>query len=259
MSTELTDELRRRGLQVDEVAGSLNVRKGSGPLAHSVNIDPTAMVDWLSSRGDDTRRSDVASWGSGVETTLLEPRHSKARAWTFVESAGSIFPTVEGAAFARGVEDATGGEPAWVTPLDGEELVFGWILRLGRGVRPLTAAHVADWGATHDRIVSAGRSLLFHATRHADWRPTELPDVLELKTGDGHDAARLLVAADVFFSEVDANWRFATPHPDILLAVKHADSVGRLTEAARIRAETADYPLGSQIWRITPAGPQVDR
>lgn len=259
MNDLLLNALTKFGLAADEIGGTFNVRHGAGPLAQSVNIDPEQFLTWLAARSDNTRQRDVTSWANGVLTTLLEPKRSDARTWSFTESAGSIFPTIEGPGFAHGVRDAS-GEEAWITLLPGadtDELVVGWVMRLGRGLRPITVPQVADWGATKDRIEAAGRSLLFHATRHHHFTP--VGEVLELAVGDGHDAARLLVAADVFFTDVDERWRFAIPHPDVLLAVRSPEQTDALVQETSRRHEVADYRLATGIWRLTATGPVRDR
>lgn len=255
MIEELLDALTARRLAAQEIAGTLNVRAGTGPLARAANLDPTPTLAWIAARPQERRAQDIASWASGVATAMAEPARSDARGWSFVEAAGSIFPTIEGAAYTHGVRDVT-GEDAWVQPLGDSGLVVGWILRLRRGIRPLTAAHVEDWNVTVDRVLAAGRSLLYHSTQGRSWSPTDAQDVLALRLGDGHDAARLLIAEDFFFGEVDGRWRFAIPHQDALLAVRSPEHLDALRTAAAREASAAAYPLDPGCWMLRAGRPQ---
>lgn len=243
--------------EVHEVAGTLNVKQGKGPLARAVNIDPAPAIGWLEAQSESGSIlvGNAASWANGVLTVLLEPKHSKARDWTFVESAGSILPTIERGGFALGVADANGGDPAWTQEIAGG-LVRAWVLRLGRGLRPLTVGQVADWGVTEDRITAAGRSLLFHKTRQHEFKPTDTNDVLTLSARDGHDAARLWIVEDAFFTEADRNWRFAIPHPDAVLAVRTPDHLDALRSATHVHYGHAMYPLSRELWKFGPGGPE---
>lgn len=257
MIEDLITALSARRLHAEEIGGTINVRHGTGPTAQAANVDPAPFIEWLGARPEAARSRDIAAWANGVLTTMLEPRHSDARQWSFVEAAGSIYPTIEGAGFVHGVRDATGGDPAWVLEMDDDgDIVIGWVLRLGRGLRPLTTGQFDDWGVTRDRVVAAGRSLLFHSTRERRWATTEDARVLELCVGDGHDAARILVAADVFFGEIDDAWRFAIPHPDVLLAVRTPDDAAALAEVAHDRLGRSDYPLDARPWQLAPRGPR---
>ena len=148
---QLTAALRRHNLTVEARGATLDVTLGRGPLAKSRVIDPEETLAWLSARSAEQRRTDTASWANAIAISMTEPKHSKAREWGFVEAAGSIFPTIEGAGFAHGVRDAT-GEAAWVREIGSGDHIMAWVLRLGRGLRPLTAPHVDDWGATEELI-----------------------------------------------------------------------------------------------------------
>jgi hypothetical protein len=185
---------------------------------------------------------------------LLEPKRSDAAGWSFVESAGSVFPTIEAESFRAGVEHATGGDAPWTQPL-ADGVVLAWVLRLDRGMRPLTATQFREWGVTADRVTSAGRSLLFHATRTTGWESAPESPVRTLHVGDGFDAARLFVVEDVFFTDVDSRWRFAIPTPDSLLAVDSDAHLPALVEATRRQYEQADHPLSDAIWRLEKGKP----
>lgn len=256
MIDSIAEALQNSNLEAENVDGTLNVTRGRGPMARRVNIDPTTFIQWASERDDDGR--DVAAYARGVYAVLLEPKRSDARSWTFVESAGSVYPTIEVEAYRHGVRDASGGEDAWFQEL-ADDLIVAWMMRLDRGMRPVTQAQFEDWGVTVDRVTSAGRSLLFHSTRNTDWKAGDWREpVRALRVGDGFDAARLFVAEDVFFTEVDSGWRFAFPDPDLLLAVNAPEHTDILAEETRRCFERADEPLSDRVWRLEKGLPVAD-
>lgn len=250
MLTPIADKLRALRLEVEEVGGTLNVVQGSGLMAHRVNVDPSPPRDLDESE----LRRWAAGYANAVKTVLLEPVRSKARHWSFVESTGSILPTIEARSFVEGVRDAT-GEDAWYEELP-DDLVLAWTMRLDRGMRVVTRPQFEDWGVSRDRVVAAARSLLFHNTRESRWVEGDWPEpVRAIRVGDGYDAARILVVEDVFFSDVDKNWRFAMPEQDLLLAVASPDAADVLRSTAQARFEEAAYPLSPAVWRIQSGRP----
>jgi hypothetical protein len=255
MHENIAQALRAANLSVEVVEQTLNVTRGRGPMAQRVNLDPSDFIDWSSERPEETRRRDVSGYVRGVHTVLLEPKRSDAEQWTFVESAGSVLPTVEVESFRFGVRDATGGDAPWAQPLAGD-LVIAWAMRLDNGMRVVTEPQFDRWGVTEDRVKAAGRSLLFHSTRSTAWKAGDWkPPVRALRVGDGFDAARMFVVEDVFFSDVDRNWRFAIPDPDLLLAISGDDAIDILVEETRRCFERADEPLSDRIWRIEKGTP----
>lgn len=246
--------LASRRLEVEPVDGTLNVSQGTGIMARRANLDPSTFLEWLNEKPTETHERYIAGYTNGVKTVMLEPKRSKASEWTFVESAGSLLPSIEVESFVRGVDDATGGDPAWVQPFH-DDLVVAWTMRLNHGIRAVTAHQVERWGVTEDRVVSAGRSLLFHHTQNVEWQPTQFDGVQKVRAGDGHDAARLLIAEDVWFTDVDRSWRFAIPTPDLLMAVRRPEATDNLLRAARQEMDGSDYPLTDTIWKLTAKGP----
>lgn len=250
--TELSlvvDALREQRLEVSEVDGTLNVAQGTGLMAHKANLQPARLLAALADAPELQAKRLAAGYASGVKAVLLEPVRSKARHWTFVESAGSVLPTIEVRSFAWGVADAA-GEEALIDEI-GDELVLAWTMRLSRGMRVVTKPQYDEWGVTRDRMVAAARSLLFHMTRDVDWASGDWPEtVYAIRVGDGFDASRILVVEDVFYSQLDVGWRFAMPEQNILLAVSTPDATDALSEVARTMYKTAPYPLSAQIWRL---------
>ena len=254
--TQLTlaiEALQAAGLAVQEVSGTLNVVRGRGPTSRRSNIDPLPLLEWLGERQPDRVRQDVASWAHGVQTALMEPARSLAQSWTFTDAAGSLLPMLTGPGFGRGVAAANGGDPAWTEPLD-DDVHLVWAMHLGRGVKVVTHGVVERWDVNSDRIRAAARSMLFHSTRDHRFSATDSPPVEALRVGDGCDAARIVVVADAFFTEVDARWRFALPTSDLLLAVRHdsAEALTALQNRARVEFESSAYPLSTAIWVAEP-------
>lgn len=238
----LITALERLGLQVAEIDGTLNVRTGTGPGDSAANIDPSGFD--LSSDDSATR-----AFCEGVFDALCEPPRSRASQWTFVETAGSFVPVVRPAGWAQGVGAANGGDAAFVRSADGG-LECGWLLRLSRGTRPLTARQVAEWGVPHERIEAAGRSLLYHMTRDAPLAPhPEVLGVRRLCLGDGFDSGRVFVVEDVYFGDLGPDTRYALPSADELLIApqSHAEA---LLAAALQGVSNAVRPLSSSLFRL---------
>lgn len=252
---ELKETLRELGLKVDEVAGTLNITQGTGILASKTNLDPLPFLESLPEERA-SRRREFLGYSRGVKHVLLEPKRSDASTWSFVESAGSILPSLELGSFAKGAEAAAGTAPFTLPFRDG--VILAYLMRLSRGVRVLTAQQVQDWGVAKDRITAGARSLLFHRTRELHFRPFEgSKKVSTLKAGDGHDAARYLVVADAFYSEVDSRFHFAIPSSEVFLCVfqNDKDSLEELRRAALSVYETTDSPLSLGIYSFDGSTP----
>ncbi len=258
MSMEIVaSALRECRIEVEEIGGTLNVSKGSGLMARKANLDPNGVLERIDEATEIEARRLAAGYASGVEAVLLEPKRSKARDWTFVESAGSVLPRLEVRTFVDGVRDAC-GEEAWHEEL-ADDVVLAWGMRLDHGSRVVTAPQFEDWGVSRDRVVAAARSLLFHMTRHAEWENGEWPEsVYGLRVGDGWDSGRLLVIEDVFFSQVGSEWRFAVPKPDLVLAVATPDASEALAATAHEVYREAAYPLSDKVWCLRGGKPHMD-
>lgn len=245
----VVDALREQRLEVSQIDGTLNVAHGTGLMAHKANLEPTRLLSALADAAPLEAKRLTAGYASGVKAVLLEPVRSKARHWSFVESAGSVLPSIEVKSFTWGVADAA-GEEALFDEL-GDDLVLAWTMRLDRGMRVVTRPQYDEWGVTRDRMVAAARSLLYHMTRDVDWESGDWPETVHaIRVGDGFDASRLLVVEDVFYSQLDVGWRFAVPEQNVLLAVSTPDATDALSEVARTMYKTAPYPLSDQIWRL---------
>lgn len=252
---QLDDALRSVRLEVERVQDTFNVSQGTGIMAHNAHIDPRPLLERLSD-DDALRRRQIAAYASGVKHVLLEPSRSKASQWDFVESAGGLIPGVHTTTFELGAE-AAADQPPWSVDLI-DDLRIVYFIKLDRGIRVLTTSQVERWDVSDDRITSAARSMLFHETRNLDFQPfDDSARVERLHRGDGHDAARFLVVADAFYSEIGAGFRFSIPSPDHLLCIRSADdeAVAELQQKTTEVYDEVDYPLCDRVFRFDSGTP----
>ena len=252
---QIEDALRNLRLDVESVEDTFNVQQGTGIMAHRAHLDPRPLLAALS---DDPhrRRRQIAGFANGVKHVLLEPVRSSADEWDFVESAGRLVPSLQVSTFAEGVRQAADDSP-WTVPFV-DDLVFAYFIQLDRGLRALTTSQVERWGVSDDRITSAGRSLLFHKTRNLDFEPFKsYAGVERLHAGDDLDAARCLVVADVFYSDLGPDFCFAIPSTSHFLAVQRAtsDNRARLQRAADEVYQDAHIPLSTRLFRFDTGKP----
>ncbi|MGM0555621.1 MAG: hypothetical protein ACQEVA_04495 [Myxococcota bacterium] len=256
---QLSDKLTGMNASVEEAAGTLNVAVGRGITASKANVDPSELVDILDQADEDERNRLIAGYASGVKHVLLEPKRSDAAEWSYEKTAGRLMPSVEVHTFTLGAAAASGGQ-AWTKDYH-EDLVMAYLIELDLGMRVLTESQVDDWGVTSDRVTAAGRSLLFHKSRNL--KATKLDDfpvVERFSVGDEYDAARGLVVADVFFSEFDDDFRFATPTKDDFLFVRDDDaaSIEALCAATDARFDEAEYPISRSLYTFELGKPVLD-
>lgn len=252
---KIQEALRQTGLAVELVANTFNVSQGVGILASKANIDPTSLLEQLSEIPE-RRRWQIAGYARGVKHVLLEPSRSDADHWSFVESAGSLLPSLEASTFILGAQAAAGTLP-WTLPF-AEDLTIVYLMHLRRGLRVLTAQQVQNWGVSQDRITSGARSLLYHRTR--DLKPQiydGFSQVRRIKAGDGHDAARYQVIADVFYTEVGAAFSFSFPTPDHFLCTFDSTpaAIVELREATSQTYASAPNPLTDSVFRYEQGKP----
>lgn len=254
----LSERLTGRNVSVEETAGTLNVKVGRGITASKANIDPSDLVDALDGVPESEHARLIAGYASGIKHVLLEPKRSDASQWDFVESAGRLMPTVEVHTFELGAAAAS-GDQAWTRDYH-EDLVLAYLIELDLGMRVLTESQFERWGVSSDRVTAAGRSLLFHKSRNlSSDKLDDYPVVERFNVGDEYDATRGLVVADVFFSEFDDDFRFATPTKDDFLFVRDGDSssVEALCAAVDARFEDAEYPITRSIYTFKLGKPTL--
>ena len=119
----------------------------------------------------------------------------------------------------------------------GADLSVVYVRDAGWRFHYVGAGQVARWGVTPGTIDAGARSNLYHRAE-VDYR------ALEVAQGDGYDAARLLLAGDVFYQlDEGEGVTMAVPGRDLLL-------VGPAADAARDRFATATYPLSPHRLRV---------
>jgi hypothetical protein len=182
----------------------------------------------------------------GVYATLAEPATAEGAELAFEEAARTVLPSLEwGAPFAAGVA-AAGGEAPYLRPF-AAHVAAAYVVELDDGIRVLSAAQVASWAVTADRLERAAVSILYHRSwggsleRGTDgvWRST---------VADGNDAARALMLDQWAYDVVRNGALFAVPTCDALL-VADDTAAGRAALGAALRAADADTLLYSAILR----------
>lgn len=251
----IEEALEGASVRVDRVGDTLNVARGGGIMEAKANIDPVDLIEEIAGLDESERRPAIANWARGVAHVLMEPTKSEADEWTFVEAAGQLYMSLENEYFLRGAE-AAAGEPAWTIPLD-EDLHFVFILELDMGLRVVTEDQFEEWSATRDRVVSGGRSLIFHKAYEEE--PESVADfegVERWRIGDGYDAARCLVIEDLMFGEVDETTRLSMPSPEELYFVRQGNeqTLEALRQVTDERYEAADHPLSRSFYRLERGG-----
>jgi hypothetical protein len=245
-------------VRVDRVGDTLNVARGGGVMEAKANIDPVELIEEVAGLEESERRRAIGNWVRGVAHVLMEPAQSEADEWTFVEAAGQLYMSLENEYFLRGAE-ATAGEPPWTIPLD-EDLHFVFILELDMGLRLVTEEQFEEWSATRDRVVSGGRSLIFHKAYEEEPEPVDEFDGVERwRIGDGYDAARCLVLEDLMFGEVDETTRMTMPSPEEFYFVREGNeqTLQALRQLTDEQYEAADHPLTRKFYRIERGGKPV--
>ena len=252
----LEDTLTDMRASVERVESMFNVEVGRGITASKASIDPAPLLEELEGVDASQHERLIAGYASGVKHVLLEPKRSDAAQWDFVESAGRLMPNVEVYTFALGAE-AAAGSPPWTQDFY-EDLIVAYFIELDRGIRVLTEEQFERWTAPAERVTAAGRSLLFHKSRNLS--PEKVDGVERIHTGDGYDAMRCIVVADVFFADFDDSFRFSMPSQDAFLFVRghtdeHLDTLRAATDAAFADAE---YPLSRSIYGFSTGKPVLE-
>lgn len=259
----IAEELDGAGLAVERIGDTLNVRHGEGRRAFRANLGLEAILAELFKMPEDEHDRLVAGYTRGVCGVMLEPAISRAiKGWEYRAAAARLMPSIEVYTFALGVADTQEFE-AWTAPFVGD-LIMTYVIEQDRGYRVLSRAQVDAWGASDDRVVSAGRSMLYHKTREAaQLRPLDgARHVRQVKVGDGYDAARATVLPDVFFHDLEEqHWRFAIPNPDLLLFIDSPDpsALAELRRIAEDIFDESDFPLSDQLYGSVNSRPyQLD-
>lgn len=232
----LKEKLIAKGLEASVFENTLNVVSGKGIHANRVNLDPSI--------SEKMTQRELTFYVRAIVQILSQPKKSIAKKWNFKLSAGSLLPSVETLSFVQGVEDAV-GSPAIYLPLF-DDIVLSFGVRWDRGIHIVTAQQFASWGVSLDRVRAAARSMLYHHSEFTKWEPIG-NSLMKFAKGDGSDAARFTILEDKFFGELDAQFRFAFPSPDLLVGnFELADADFRSNVATLFEAQ--DVPLSSDIF-----------
>jgi len=253
----MREALGGAGLTVEIAGDALWVERPTRDDGEDVRVDVRDFLDSLPEEGREARRS-VSAFASGIRHALLEPPESDAAEQTFTEIAGRLGMALHAEPFAAGVE-ATAGSPAWTSPLV-DDLRFVCLIELDAGTRVVTEDQFDRWSATEDRLISGARSMLFHKAQHtAPEAVDSFESVERLRIGDGYDAARILVLADLMFSELDRSSRVAVPTSNDLYLVREGsdDGVAELERAVEQRVARSDYPLTTKLFRLERGRPET--
>lgn len=237
--TNLKDKLIAAGLQANVFEETLNVVGGKGPQANRVNLDPA--------NSENMTERELIFYVRAIHQVLSQPKRSIAKKWNFKLSAGSLLPSVETLSFVKGVEDAS-GSPAVYTPLF-EDIVLCYGVRWDRGIHILNQDQFESWGVSMERVRAAARSMLYHHSESLKWTPAE-ESLLKFTQGDGSDAARFTILEDKFFGEINADFRFAFPSPDLLVGNFETSEDQEFSASVRALFEKQDAPLSADIFRF---------
>lgn len=258
MTHDIAATLKARQVHVEPLADTLNLRWGSGLRASKANIDLAPFHAYLSTR-EGTHEAQVEGYIQGVLRALKEPARHRSAKWSYSQCAGGMMPELQTESFALGFE-AVQGCPPWSQPL-GDGVLLTTALVIDQGIKTVSQTQVEQWGASDDRMYSAGRSMLFHRTRdHIDEVGFTSKPVHTLKVGDGFDAARCMVIADLLFAHLDEfSMLFGLPHQDVLLYTEGRTPahISALREAIAQAHQHASYPLSDKIFALSKGRPVV--
>jgi hypothetical protein len=250
---------RQAARLVDFTDTEATVEAGAGLRKRRLDVPLAELRAWIEGHPERAREA-TASFFRGVGAVVLEPRpNAREAAFSFVEAAGRIVPSLEGPLFPMGAELAL-GEPIFGERLLGDRFLASFVeLDLGRQL--LTRARVATWGVSDDRAAKAGLSLLFHRTWDVSPRaesPEALPGLEVLRVGDGCEATRALLIESLLFERCRRGLWVAFPANDQLLLMDPPHTPERLTafreRVRRLHADSA-WPLSPAVWAIEDGMP----
>lgn len=258
MTHDIAATLQARDIHVEPLADTLNLRWGSGLRTSKANIDLTSFNTYLSTL-EGPHAHHVEGYVQGVLRALKEPVRHRSAKWSYEQSAGGMMPELQTESFALGFEAVQGSRP-WAQALGGGVLLTTAMV-VDQGIKTISQDQVAQWGATDDRMYSAGRSMLFHRTRdHVDEHGFTSKPVHTLKVGDGFDAARCMVIADLLFTHLDEfSMLFGLPHQDILLYTEGRSDqhIQALQEETQRVYKEASYPLSNELFELSKGRPAL--
>lgn len=250
----IIEALEAKKVTVEPIADSLNLKLGRGLRAKKANIDVQPFVASLPNRDD--IETHLKAYIEGVYRALEEPTNHRSKTWSYEQSAGLMMPELQHITFAEGFE-AVNSTPPWFQQLD-DTIMLTTAMVIDQGIKTVSKAQVDQWGATDDRMYSAARSMLFHKTRDYTDDIKNQDHVYSMRVGDGFDASRCMVIADILFTELNEfTMAFGLPHQDILYYVteRQDDKLSALRQATQQAYDDAKYPLSTHLYKLEKGRP----
>lgn len=201
---------------------------------------------------DDPEGVDAACWMAsyveGVDRALCTFKSRLVERMGFHEAAGRLVMRLEGPGFALG-HVAAGGPQPYLKPWHAGLSLCYWV-EMDHFVLVLSEEKVEGWGITHDRLHSAARSILFHKTRYEVLETGE-EGAESYRVGDGYDASRALVLADVDFHRCRSGVLIGIPSQSRMMVVdrESTDASTFARDVAKVYA-SADYPLCPELFTV---------
>jgi hypothetical protein len=236
MALALSSLLESHGLRLEVVGGGWAVHHGSS--VHGLASLPLEGIS-----GPD-ERAELLALAAGIEAAAKVP--GAVESTSLLDGTANLLPRVERRRFLLGYDAVLAGRDAG----DGERLlsrdlgcglVVLYVRDAGWRFHYVVQGQLAQWGTDPAQLHEAARSNLYH-------RAALDPDAHQVAIADGYDAARLLIAGDVFFTlgSRTAGLMVALPHRDQLLVGEEATS-----DAVLQGFHGAAYPLASapMVWR----------
>ncbi|MDP6943207.1 MAG: hypothetical protein QF464_03575 [Myxococcota bacterium] len=180
------------------------------------------------------RRAELLAVASGLEAAVKigTPVEDSA----FVAGAANLLPQIERTRFVT-AHDAASDDPLVHRPL-GADLSVVYVRDGGWRFHYVGAGQRERWDVSPGTIDAGARSNLYHRA--------EVPyHERVVSLGDGYDAARLLLASEVFYHlDEGEGVMMATPGRDVLL-------VGEATAETLTRFDASPYPLSPHRLVVT--------
>ncbi len=172
---------------------------------------------------------------------------------TFADVRASLYPRITAPGFAESLADR--GRLAFA-PRIGGALELTLVIDHGDRSRYVAEAELARWGLAFDDALSSAIENLAERSRGARFGrvDTEAGPLVFARTGDGLDAARLLLPTlhAVLAPELGDEFLAAVPHRDVLLACADGPALrDALTARARDDAQRAPHRISDRLFRVT--------
>lgn len=220
----------------------LESRGESWVVRYEAEIHPVPRLP-LSDLEPGAERAERVAVAAGLEAAVKYPGALEDQ--DFRTGAATLLPRIERARFVEAydavLEGRGAGDDERLLARDlGAGLVVLYVKDEGWRFRHVTRGQAARWGESPGTVDAGARSNLYHRAEVA-W------DSTEIALGDGYDAARAVLAADVFYhlGSREDGIPIAIPDRDRLL-------VGGAASPDRARAafEAAKYPLAPHPLRF---------